>query len=167
MPGLNRVLCARNSHGNEAVVSFFYLFMYLWLLPVRNLLMRWIHLLNWNCCQERFNNLAEFFDIPILLFLSRSLCFFSFRNSALKCSFCSDKGDENLKEIFQKGGKQNCSLTPICSSACDLSVDIFPSKFSAPFIVRKNIWILKCSQVRETVSLAASPVTVESLFGDW
>lgn len=116
VPGLNRVLCARNSHGNETVVSFFYLFMYHWLLPDRNLLMKWVHLLNWNCCQWRFNKLAEFFYIPILIFLSVSLClfFFSFPNSELKCSFHSDKGDQNLKEIFQKVGKQNCSS--ICLS---------------------------------------------------
>ncbi|KAM6308972.1 coiled-coil domain-containing protein 34 [Aegotheles albertisi] len=46
------------------------------------------------------------------------------RKKMLKCCFLSDKGGQNLKETFQKHGKQSCSLQPICSAYAH-SVDIF------------------------------------------
>lgn len=113
VPGLNRVLCARNSHGNETVVSFFYLFMYHWLLPDRNLLMKWVHLLNWNCCQWRFNKLAEFFYIPILIFLSVSLYFFFlFQIQSWNAAFTQIK---EIK-IWRKYSKRSESKTVLPSA---------------------------------------------------
>lgn len=95
------------------------------------------------------------------------LYFLFFSIPLLKCCFHLDEGGENLMEIFQKDGKKNCSPQPICSAIYTQSVDTLPSNFSTHFAVRKNVCPLKCWQVRETVSLAAPPTTMQPLLEGW